>query len=55
MFLFVIDLLLNDPNNREYLYFIAVNQYKRGDFSDARKHISKLLEIQPDNRQAQRN
>jgi len=47
------DLLLNDPSNREYLYFLALNQYKRCEYSEARKHVSKLLEIQPENRQAQ--
>jgi len=41
-----------DPGNRDYLYYIALGNYKLQDFVEARKYADMLLSIEPQNTQA---
>jgi len=45
-------LLQNDERNRDYLYFLAVGNYKLQDYVMTRRYAERLLEIEPNNRQA---
>lgn len=48
----LLELLQLEPTNRNYLYFLAVVSYKLEDYRDARLYATKLLEQEPNNRQA---
>lgn len=48
----LLDLHRSEPQSRDYIYYLAVGQFRKGDYENARATIEKLLAIEPANRQA---
>ncbi|PRP81041.1 hypothetical protein PROFUN_11119 [Planoprotostelium fungivorum] len=46
------ELLNQDPQNREYLYFLSVGSYTAGNYTEAKTYVQALLQIEPNNGQA---
>ena len=48
------DIFRNSPDRRrECLYYLALGNYKLGSYAEARKYNSLLLDLEPDNLQAE--
>ena len=43
----------DETNKRDYLYYLAVGNYKLKEYTLALKYIRALLQVEPGNRQAQ--
>lgn len=46
------ELLNGDPENREYLYYLAYGLFLQDELEKARRAVNKLLSVEPGNRQA---
>jgi len=46
------DLQQSNPNNREYLYYLAIVSFKLELYTDARNYTHAMLKQEPNNRQA---
>lgn len=42
----------NPKRRKECVYYLAIGEYKLGNYSEAKRHISTLLHLEPDNEQA---